>query len=74
MLKCKEISQMASDNLDNNLSWKDAFSLRIHIAMCKHCYRFVQHLKLAIDCAKRMKEELTITGNVDHVIDHLTKK
>jgi len=74
MLKCKEISQMSSDYLDKNLNWKEAFSLRIHIAMCKHCHRFVQHLRLTIECAKGMKEELTSTDSVDHVINNMTKK
>ncbi|GJM04780.1 MAG: hypothetical protein DHS20C09_07710 [marine bacterium B5-7] len=74
MLNCKEISQMSSDYLDKNLSWKESFSIKIHIAMCKHCHRFIQHLKLTVDCTKEMKEELTTTENVEHIVNILNKK
>lgn len=53
MLNCREITEMASDYLDNNLDWRKRFSVRIHLFMCVHCNRFVEHLGLTIDTLRR---------------------
>lgn len=65
---------MASDYVDNNLNWKDALSLKIHIVMCRHCDRFVRHLRLTIDYAKGIKESLAPTEKVEQVMNKLPKK
>ena len=74
MLKCKEVANLASDYLDKNLSWKDSFSLKMHIMMCKHCNRFIHHLRLTIDFAQGMKGDLTSPDDVKHVLDNLHDK
>ncbi len=74
MLKCNQIAHMASDYVDNNLNWKDALSLKIHIAMCRHCHRFVRHLRLTIEYAKNIKKDLAPAEKVEHVMNKLFKK
>ena len=76
MLNCNEVTHLASDHLDKNLNWKESFSLRMHIAMCKHCRRFIHHLRITKQCVHGMKENVASPDDVKHVLDNLpdTKK
>ena len=47
MLTCKELAQLhASDYLDNRLTGWQRFNVRLHLAMCSHCRRFMRQMKL----------------------------
>ncbi|MDO3386978.1 zf-HC2 domain-containing protein [Gilvimarinus sp. SDUM040013] len=53
MLKCKDVSQRASeylDGADRPLKWQ----MRLHLAMCSNCRRFVRHLALTRDLASKV--------------------
>ena len=45
MLSCKEVSCLVSKGLDNRLSWRERFGLRIHLMMCRLCRRYVQDMR-----------------------------
>jgi hypothetical protein len=45
MLNCKQTSQLISQSLDRDLSWKERFLLKLHLLICKNCTRFGQQLK-----------------------------
>ncbi len=44
MLKCKQVSQLVSRGLDEQLPMRERFALRFHLLMCKYCLRFSQQL------------------------------
>ncbi|MGQ0442168.1 MAG: zf-HC2 domain-containing protein [Methylophilaceae bacterium] len=54
MLRCKEVSQLISQSLDRNLSWRERFALRLHLTICKHCSRFSQQLRTLRVALKRL--------------------
>ncbi len=74
MLKCNEVTHLASDYLDKNLSWKDSFSMKMHIAMCKHCRRFLYHLQLTIHSVQGMKEDLSSEEDIKQVLNNIPDK
>ena len=45
MLTCKDASRLASIALDNHLSWRERWGLRMHLLLCKLCRRYVRELK-----------------------------
>lgn len=46
MLSCHEVNQKSGALLDGELSWSERMQMRIHLAMCRHCSRFVAQLRL----------------------------
>ncbi len=49
MPSCKDITEHSSDYLDHNLPWWKRPGYWLHFAMCVHCRRYINHLKLTID-------------------------
>lgn len=46
MLSCKEMTYLASDYLDKNMSGILPWRIRLHLIACHCCRTFVTHLKL----------------------------
>jgi anti-sigma factor RsiW len=42
---CKETTVLASRAMDARLSFGDRLALRLHLAICENCTRFVRQLK-----------------------------
>lgn len=45
MFKCSEVTEMASDYVDRNLGWWTRTQLRMHVALCRHCRRYVEQIE-----------------------------
>ena len=45
MLSCKEAIQLVSEQLDRKLPLWRRLSLRLHVAMCRHCPRYVRQIR-----------------------------
>ena len=74
MLKCNEIANLASDYLDRNLTWKEYFSVKMHLFMCVHCKRFVQHLLSTIRVVQGMERPLATPQEAENILNHLPDK
>ena len=72
MLKCSEISHLASDFLDNNLDWKTYLSVKMHILICVHCRRFVRHLRTSIRMIRDLERETASVEEIKHIVAVLT--
>lgn len=44
MLNCREVTEKASDYLDQALPWRQRLGMRVHLLMCQHCRRYVRQL------------------------------
>jgi len=67
MLKCKEISEQASEIVDGNVSGLYKLKIQMHLLMCTHCRSFVQKIKLT----KQMVSQLTLTPASDEKVDQI---
>lgn len=49
MLSCKEVATRASALIDGELSTWQALRMRLHLAMCKGCERFIGQMRTTRD-------------------------
>lgn len=45
MLSCKEVADRASALIDGDLSAWEVLQIRLHLAMCKGCSRFIEQMR-----------------------------
>jgi hypothetical protein len=45
ILKCGDVALRAGDYLERRLSWRGGLAMRMHLAMCAACRRFVSQLR-----------------------------
>ena len=46
MLSCRDLANVvASDYVDGNLGLRARFGVRMHLAMCENCRRFIKQLR-----------------------------
>lgn len=48
MLSCREVTDKASDYLDDALPLGQRMALRMHLAMCRHCRRYLRQLRATV--------------------------
>lgn len=68
MLTCREIAQSASDYLDCNVSWPRRMQMRLHLAMCRHCKRYVDQLALTIASVQASKPDPVDAATTDRIV------
>ena len=47
MLSCKELVAQSSDFLDRQMSLRARLAVRMHLAMCHNCRRFIKQMRLS---------------------------
>ena len=57
MLSCKELVAHSSDYLDGQLRLRERISVRAHLAMCRHCRRFIRQMKLSQSVLRQLPEQ-----------------
>ena len=62
MLKCREVAEQASAYVDGTLPWRTRLAIRLHLAMCGHCSRYVAQMLQTIGLvAKAPPDEVPAT-------------
>ncbi|MDM8349384.1 zf-HC2 domain-containing protein [Pseudomonas sp. sp1636] len=56
MLSCKELVANSSDFLDSLLSLRQRLSVRMHLAMCYRCRRFIKQMRLTQGVLRRLPQ------------------
>lgn len=56
MLSCKELVANSSDFLDSQLSLRQRLSVRMHLAMCYRCRRFIKQMRLTQGVLRRLPQ------------------
>lgn len=59
MLSCKDATRRMSEAEDRNLGLSERLELGVHLAMCKGCRNYQQHLHVLRDACRGYREELT---------------
>jgi anti-sigma factor RsiW len=68
VLSCREVAKSASDYLDANLPWPRRLQVRLHLAMCGHCRRYVDQLTLSIAALRGLKQDAVEPATAEQVI------
>ncbi|MDZ4094373.1 MAG: zf-HC2 domain-containing protein [Paracoccaceae bacterium] len=51
MLSCREVAELADGLIDGDLTAMQALQMRLHVAMCKGCNRFIGQMRVTRDLA-----------------------
>ncbi|SEB96140.1 zf-HC2 domain-containing protein [Pseudomonas anguilliseptica] len=54
MLSCKELVAHSSEFLDGHLGLRKRLSVRMHLAMCVNCRRFIKQMRLSQAVLRRL--------------------
>ncbi|MBC9251541.1 anti-sigma factor [Pseudomonas alcaligenes] len=46
MLSCKELVAHSSDFLDGQLGFRQRLAVRVHLASCRNCRRFIRQMRV----------------------------
>ncbi|MEW6753512.1 MAG: hypothetical protein AB1505_21390 [Candidatus Latescibacterota bacterium] len=46
MLRCSEVVQLVASEEYAELGWRRRLLVKLHLAMCQHCRRYVRHIRL----------------------------
>lgn len=57
MLSCKELTELATDYLEDDLAWRARLRIRVHLWMCGHCRRYVDQMRKVVALLKRLPTE-----------------
>jgi len=55
MMSCKEVAEISSDYLEQELSAWRRFSLRLHILLCRQCRELVQGLRSLLNVSSELR-------------------
>ena len=58
MLKCKEVTQMASQGLDKDLSFMQRVSLKMHLFMCHTCRNYLKQITFLHQIGRDMDDHI----------------
>ncbi len=73
MLKCKEVTEQASDYIDHNLSWRQRLSVVVHLFICHYCRRFIRHLRITRNFGQRRPSPVANDDEVASVMEKIKK-
>lgn len=56
MLSCKQLVEHSSDYLDARLPLRGRLAMRLHLAMCANCRRFIRQMKVSQSMLRQMPD------------------
>jgi anti-sigma factor RsiW len=56
MMSCREVTELASQYVDRELPIAKRMAIRMHVAMCAHCRRFVRQLRATVELLRTLGE------------------
>lgn len=72
MLSCKELVAHSSDFLDGQLSLRERLSVRAHLALCRHCRRFIRQMRVTQGVLRALPE--TAIPELDALAERLAEQ
>lgn len=77
MLRCRDITLMASDYVDGRLRWRKRVSLVVHLLRCPHCRRFISQFRAVIRVIRGfepMPPDTEALNRFEHAIDETIER
>ncbi|NOX92071.1 MAG: zf-HC2 domain-containing protein [Gammaproteobacteria bacterium] len=74
MPSCKDITEHSSDYLDRNLPWWKRPGYWLHLAMCVHCRRYVEQLKLTVNTISKLPDATppgVTAGQIQKIVEKM---
>ena len=71
---CSEAARLLSEQCDNPLGPSARFGLRLHLALCAHCRRYSQQLRLLRSLVREYPEHLTQVEMPSRLREEIVRK
>lgn len=55
MRSCKEVSRLASDRMDRELTLRERMAFRLHVLMCRNCLRYARQLAVLRQASDKLR-------------------
>ncbi|HFB66780.1 MAG TPA: zf-HC2 domain-containing protein [Aeromonadales bacterium] len=69
-LSCKDVTDLSSEYIDNELDWSVKLKIRFHLLMCGYCRKFVRHMDITHEYVKKQQTLNYIGGQqLDEKVD-----
>ncbi len=72
MLSCKDLVAHSSDFLDGQLSLRERLGVRAHLAMCRHCRRFIRQMKVSQHVLRQLPD--AAIPELDALVERLAQQ
>lgn len=69
MPSCREVVERAGEYLDRDLGRWERLKVRFHIAMCKHCNRYLRQLEVTMRLMRSLPPDPPSEGVEDRLIE-----
>ena len=57
MLSCKQLTELATDYLEQDLPWSKRLQVQLHLWMCSHCRGYLDQMRKVIGLLRRLPTE-----------------
>ena len=57
MVGCKELTELTTDYLEEDLPWRERLRVQVHLWMCRHCRRYLDQMRKVIGLLRRPPTE-----------------
>lgn len=54
MLKCREVSELASAIIDQHLGFRTRLAVLAHLTLCRHCRLYLRQLRLTAETLRQL--------------------
>lgn len=48
MLRCQDVAEQISDDIDGALPWRRRLAIRLHMLLCDGCRRYVRQMRACV--------------------------
>ncbi|MGF1613718.1 MAG: anti-sigma factor family protein [Gammaproteobacteria bacterium] len=73
MLNCRQVTDRASDYLDQALPFGERLQMRLHLLLCHHCRRYLRQLRATVQALPGLADAEVSEGTVSQVMQRLKK-
>lgn len=75
MMTCKQLNDISSDLLDEQVSFSKRLAVLLHRSMCRHCNRYLLQLKLSSTAVQKISDQSEPSDQeIDQVLDKILKR
>jgi predicted anti-sigma-YlaC factor YlaD len=77
MLRCSEIVRLTSSDECLTAGILKKLQIRLHLAMCEHCSKYVRQLRALAEAVRRTAEEVPsseVETGKSRILQHLSQK
>jgi len=71
MLTCKNISELSDEYLEGELPFKKKLSVKLHLAICKNCRRYLNYLQLTVNVVRQSESSSIDKNTINEIMDKI---